>query len=127
MPARASSTPCGPSAGVMPVKWNSFFLPVRTMTATIASEMGEVASGSGTKYVDKVETSDKGVITVTSQSLTKAPDLKDAAGKTITLTPYKDATIPLANTDVAVTIHHWECKPGTTDGMPAKYLPGSCK
>ena len=85
------------------------------------------ASGGGTKYVDKVETSDTGVITVTSQSATNAPDLKDAAGKTITLTPYKDATTALANDDVAVTIHHWECKPGTTDGMPAKYLPGSCK
>jgi phosphate transport system permease protein len=34
------------NAPVMPVKWNSLFLPVRTMTATIASEMGEVASGS---------------------------------------------------------------------------------
>ena len=79
------------------------------------------ASGGGTKYVDKVETSEKGVITVTS---TTAKDLKDAGGKTITLTPYKDATTPLANTDVAVTIHHWECKPGTMD---AKYLPGSCK
>ena len=34
------------NAAVLPVKWNSFFLPVRTMTATIAAEMGEVASNS---------------------------------------------------------------------------------
>jgi phosphate transport system permease protein len=34
------------NAAVMPIKWNSFFLPVRTMTATIAAEMGEVASNS---------------------------------------------------------------------------------
>lgn len=34
------------NAPVMPDKWNSLFLPVRTMTATIASEMGEVSSGS---------------------------------------------------------------------------------
>jgi phosphate transport system permease protein len=34
------------NAPVMPLKWNSFLLPVRTMTATIASEMGEVATGS---------------------------------------------------------------------------------
>ena len=81
----------------------------------------EVASGSGTKYVDTVATSNAGAITVTS---TTASDLKDAGGKTIVLTPYKDATTPLAKTDVAVTIHHWECKPGTMD---AKYLPGSCK
>ena len=34
------------NAPVMPLKWNSLFEPVRTMTATIASEMGEVATGS---------------------------------------------------------------------------------
>ncbi len=34
------------NAPIMPVRWNSLFMPVRTMTATIASEMGEVATGS---------------------------------------------------------------------------------
>jgi phosphate transport system permease protein len=34
------------NAAVLPVKLNSFFLPVRTMTATIAAEMGEVAHGT---------------------------------------------------------------------------------
>ena len=81
----------------------------------------EVVTGSGTKYVDTVATSNAGAITVTS---TTASDLKDAGGKTITLTPYKDATTALANGDVAKTIHHWDCKPGSMD---PKYLPGSCK
>jgi phosphate transport system permease protein len=34
------------NAAVLPNKWNSIFLPVRTMTATIAAEMGEVAKNS---------------------------------------------------------------------------------
>ncbi len=34
------------NAPIMPVRWNSLLMPVRTMTATIASEMGEVATGS---------------------------------------------------------------------------------
>jgi phosphate transport system permease protein len=34
------------NAPVLPGGWNALFQPVRTMTATIASEMGEVASGS---------------------------------------------------------------------------------
>lgn len=34
------------NAPVLAIKWNSIFSPVRTMTATIAAEMGEVASGS---------------------------------------------------------------------------------
>ena len=37
------------NAPVLPDKWNSFFMPVRTMTATIAAEMGEVAK-NGTHY-----------------------------------------------------------------------------
>jgi phosphate transport system permease protein len=34
------------NAAVLPFKLNSLFSPVRTMTATIAAEMGEVAKGS---------------------------------------------------------------------------------
>jgi phosphate transport system permease protein len=34
------------NAPVMPHGLDAIFLPIRTMTATIASEMGEVASGS---------------------------------------------------------------------------------
>jgi phosphate transport system permease protein len=34
------------NAAVLPHSLNAFFMPVRTMTATIASEMGEVANGS---------------------------------------------------------------------------------
>lgn len=81
----------------------------------------EISSGSGTKYVEKVETTNAGVVTVTSSG---AADLKDAAGKTIVLTPYKDASTALTNADVGANVHHWTCKPGT---MPTKYLPGSCK
>jgi type IV pilus assembly protein PilA len=88
------------------------------------------AGGTGsTKYVASVATSAAGVITVTSASTTDAPDLKDAAGKDVVLTPYKDATTALANTDVGAVIHHWVCgkvTPGATE-MPNKYLPGSCR
>lgn len=34
------------NAARLPQEWNALFLPVRTMTATIAAEMGEVAQGS---------------------------------------------------------------------------------
>ena len=39
------------NAPVMATKWNSIFQPVRTMTATIAAEMGEVANGSSHYHV----------------------------------------------------------------------------
>lgn len=34
------------NAAILPIKLNSFFSPIRTMTATIAAEMGEVAKDS---------------------------------------------------------------------------------
>ncbi|MGC9334343.1 MAG: phosphate ABC transporter permease subunit PstC, partial [Anaerolineae bacterium] len=34
------------NAARIPQEWNALFMPVRTMTATIAAEMGEVAQGS---------------------------------------------------------------------------------
>ena len=89
-------------------------------------EAGSSAS-QASKYVQSVSTSNAGVITVTTPSATAAKDLGAAAGKTITLTPYKDATNKLANGDVGVTIYKWVCGPGTTTPMEAKYLPGSCR
>ena len=84
----------------------------------------EVIQGSGTKYVATIVTDDKGVITVTAESAANAKDLGLAAGGSIVLTPYSNATTPLANTDVNKTIYKWVCAPGS---MPPKYLPGSCR
>lgn len=39
------------NAPVLPFRLDALFLPVRTMTATIASEMGEVAAGSSHYHV----------------------------------------------------------------------------
>ena len=39
------------NAAILPIKLNSIFSPVRTMTATIAAEMGEVAKNSGHYHV----------------------------------------------------------------------------
>ena len=67
---------------------------------------------------------DAGKITITTANVS---DLKDAAGKTIEMTPYADATTALTNSDVGKTIYKWVCGPGTTGPMPTKYLPGSCR
>lgn len=76
----------------------------------------EVSSGSGTKYVNQIETSANGHIRVTT---TNAADLpSDARSTTILLVP--NPTPPVAGTNITA----WNCGPGT---MPPKYLPGSCK
>lgn len=79
----------------------------------------EITAGSGTKYVSTITTTQAGQVTVTT---TAAPDLKLAAGTTITLTPYADTGTTAIT--VGSGINHWVCAPGS---MPAKYLPGSCK
>ena len=80
----------------------------------------ESTSGSQvSKYVQSVTTNDNGVITVTTAN---DASLKDAANKTIVMTP-KTATggTPVVGTGVG----SWVCAPGS--GMPAKYLPSSCR
>lgn len=87
----------------------------------------EIASGDGTKYVDTMNVSEDGVITVTS---TNAADLGDAKQRTVQLVPYKKdngSTTALTNSDVNVTIDHWVCGPGSSSGMSEKFLPGSCR
>jgi type IV pilus assembly protein PilA len=81
-------------------------------------------ASAATKYVLSITTTNAGQIEVQTPELAKAPDLKEAAGKTILLTPFKDATTALGNGDVGVSIFKWNCGPGT---MPPKYLPGSCR
>ncbi len=92
----------------------------------VANAWGCEASAP-TKYVARVATDGVGVITVTAASAANAPDLKGAAGGVITLTPYANNTTPIAATDLGATVFKWVCGPASTGGMPAKYLPGSCR
>jgi type IV pilus assembly protein PilA len=82
----------------------------------------QATPGSGSKYVSSVVTSDVGVITVT------ATGFGDTAidGKKISLTPKINGTA-LASTDGTKQITEWSCGPAASEGMPAKFLPGSCK
>jgi type IV pilus assembly protein PilA len=83
-----------------------------------------VAGAGPTKYVFSITTTADGLVTVRTAPTATAPDLKDAADKTVLLTPYKDATTPLVNADVGANVFKWVCAPGS---MPPKYLPGSCR
>jgi type IV pilus assembly protein PilA len=83
----------------------------------------EVTAGSGSKYVNKVETDADGVVTVFAQGF------GDSAidGKKVTLAPMIGTALA-KNTMGMQAITAWRCG-NTTDGtdMPPKFLPGSCK
>lgn len=108
-----------------------------SITETVQSAVGSTLPGDNewgceitgttgqTKYVDSVETTAAGKITVTSSAAT---DLKEAASKDVTLVPLKAAGTPLVAADTGETVWGWRCGLDT-DGtdMPTKYLPGSCR
>ena len=86
---------------------------------------GNTTTGTpSTKYTALVETSATGVITVTTTNL---GDLNDAAAKTFTLTPLNAAGNAMGAADLGTTVNAWQCGPGGSDPISAKYLPGSCR
>lgn len=84
----------------------------------------EISNGSGSKYVNRVETSTAGKITATAQGF------NDTTIDTtvVTLVPLIGTTAA-ATTDAGKAITAWRCGDRTTDGTttPAKFLPGSCR
>lgn len=89
-----------------------------------STAVAAVNAAPSTKYTALVETSDLGVITVTT---TAATDLGDAASKTFVLTPMKTATTAMAAADLGSTVTTWKCGPGGPTPIAAKYLPASCR
>ena len=90
-----------------------------------ANGWGCEASTQQSKYVETVATTDDGLITVT---LAAAPDLKDAASKTIKLQPATSGGAALLEVSIgSTTVGTFLCGPGSTNGIDKKYLPGSCK
>jgi type IV pilus assembly protein PilA len=104
----------------------------QALTATIPGPNGwgcesnttNTAGTGPTKYVQSVMTDLNGKITVQLMDLATAPDLKDAAGGTITLTPMASATAALGVAGAPAQVFSFACSKGTLD---PKYLPGSCK
>jgi type IV pilus assembly protein PilA len=87
----------------------------------------ENSVGPATKYVDTVTTDENGVIIVLT---TNSPDLRDAAGTTLSMTPQDDAgnALVAASSVGATQIVSFNCGPGITGTpIPSQYLPGSCK
>jgi type IV pilus assembly protein PilA len=99
---------------------------IQTISSTTlpgAGSWGCESAGSTSKYVASIATTATGKITVTAQAF------NDTAidQKTVDLTPYKDASTPIANTDLNITVFKWVCGPGSTNPVPSKFLPGSCR
>ncbi len=78
------------------------------------------------KYVAKVAVGDNGVLTATMKSSDVNNDIK---GKTVTLSPElgKAATSGAAAGAASAGSFTWKCVKGTTNPVPEKFLPSSCR
>ena len=94
-------------------------------TLPAAGAWGCESSTATSKYVASIATTNAGQITVTTTTNAGLPT--GASGKSIVLTPNATANTTLTNTNVGVTIFEWKCGPASTNGIDAKYLPGSCR
>ena len=84
----------------------------------------EVSAGSGSKYVNAINTDGNGKVTATVQSITTSVN-----GSVVTLMPLQSATTTSVFTSgSSQTLYGWRCG-NTTDGtnVPGKFLPGSCR
>ena len=94
-----------------------------SLTQVAANAWGCENTNQSSKYVKQIATDAAGKITVTATGFGDA--LID--NKTIDLVP-TDATGNAITTYVqGVVIGGWKCGPGATNGVLAKYLPGSCR
>jgi len=93
-------------------------------TALVGNDWGCEAANPTSRYVNKIETSAAGAITVTMDAVGDTGiDLK-----TLTLSPYSDVAllVPMAGIpgDAGKQVAGWKCQPGT---ISPKFLPGSCR
>ena len=94
-----------------------------SLTQVAAGAWGCENTNPSSKYVKSIATDAAGKITVTATGFGDA--LID--DKTIDLIPTNAAGTPITTYVQGVVIGGWKCGPGATNGVLAKYLPGSCR
>ena len=105
-----------------------------SITETIQSAASQLPAANGwgcesstqtSQYVAKVETDDKGTITVTSQNINNSNANPPVAGGKLTLFPTDSAGAALTNTSVGVSIGKWTCGGTGTSSLCRRRPSGS--
>ena len=83
----------------------------------------EVSAGTGSKYVNAISTTGNGVVTATVTAISSSVN-----GSIVQLTPLQAAgTAATFTADSSQTLFGWNCGPAASNGVPTKFLPGSCR
>ena len=85
----------------------------------------EIGGTTATKYVNAINTNADGMVTAIVQSISTSVN-----GSQVTLTPLAPpapGTTAVYTAGNSQTLFGWRCGPAATNGVPIKYLPGSCR
>lgn len=95
--------------------------------ANVSDALPKVCESQTSKYVASVSVDGNGVITVVGNH-DALRGSTNASSNAIALTPLQTGDTPInGNTDGGKTISGWRCGPASSNGLPVKYLPASCK
>jgi type IV pilus assembly protein PilA len=83
----------------------------------------EVSAGMGTAYVAAISTDAEGVVQATVQGISNSVN-----GSVVQLTPLESAgTAADFTAGNSQQLYGWSCGPAASNGVPTKFLPGSCR
>lgn len=95
--------------------------------ANVSSVLPKTCDSQTSKYVSSIAVDGNGVITVIGNHEALRGSTSSSAN-TIALTPLQTGeTAVVGSTDGGKTIAGWRCGPASSNGLPLKYLPASCK
>jgi type IV pilus assembly protein PilA len=95
--------------------------------ANVASALPKVCESQTSQYVSSVSVDGNGVITVVGKHEALRGSTS-ASANAIALTPLQTGSTPVnGSTDGGKTVAAWRCGPASSNGLPVKYLPASCK
>ena len=92
--------------------------------APIANGWGcEMSATQATKYVAAMTTDVNGVVTATVQNVSASVN-----SSLVTLVPMATSTTAATfTTGSSQSLYGWTCGPAAANGVPIKFLPGSCR
>ncbi len=98
----------------------------QTTSGTVLPSAGDwgCEASNPSRYVSSVSTSNAGVVTVSANGT----ELSELGSNTdIVLTPVDSGGAAMDAGDIGSPVFEWQCGPAGTNGIEAKYLPGSCR
>ena len=95
--------------------------------SNVAAQLPRACDSQASKYVSGIAVDGNGVITVTGNHEALRGSTS-ASANAIALTPLQSGDTAInGSTDGGKPISGWRCGPASSNGLPTKYLPASCK